>query len=267
MSEQKIPDEIKKNIEAVFLQSGFSAETQKSIFDVFNRFLNQDEVDDIVAQRFGQFFYYYAQIDDILTKIINSLLPELDISIMGLDSSVNGNSFLKKVELIRSLTPNANELKIFPLLQKLNAARNKLAHESPDKIDFDKMNSGLVNAFKDAFNLDDEIIEKISKAVNSNRKIDVPVKVIMVTKQFLYLFADVEVIGKQEEHSLKFFESIRALSSLYVRRRFSILAYQIQTLKKSGDAPESFRQKDKFDAAFNDLKISILSLFKKEDGQ
>lgn len=258
-----ISDELIEKIRKTSYENNLSDESTKTLFDVIEQFANQETINLTLAQRIGQYFYYYSQIDEILTRIINSLLPELNLTILGIESSLDGNSFRKKIELIKSLTPNASELKIFPLLEKLNSIRNKLAHTSPKNLDLSKTNKELLSIFKESFVINDEIFDKLSKSVASNDEISIPVKVILVTKMFLELFANIENLGKREDKQLRIFESVRKFSSLYVRRRFSILAFQMQTRTLSGDAPKHFKQEKAFEDIINELKESILSLLGK----
>lgn len=235
MIDLKTPEDILSQIKKLADDNNLSDNTTDGIVGIFQKISNQESIDDHLAKRIGQYFYYYAQIDDILTKIVNSLLPELDIKIVGLDSSRGRNSFFKKVELIKSLTPNSDQLKIFSLLEKINSIRNKLAHESPNNLDIRKINQEFVGALKEAFALsqDGDIFRAITKSDKSADDAANLVKIMLCSKIYIELFADIEILGKSEDTALSFFEAIRKFSSLYVRRRFSILAYQIQTMKKS----------------------------------
>ncbi len=257
----KISDEMSNQIQSIVKDKGFSEETILGFSKIFENFSNQESIEDRLAQRLGQYFYYYAQIDEILTKIVRSLLPELDLSIMELDSSKGQNSFLKKIELLRSLIPNSHQLKIFPLLKKLNTVRNEFAHSSPTKLNLTKMNQDLISVFRDAFVLDDNLFQKASTSIKSNDEISVTVKIILVTKMYIELFSNIETLGKKEDKHLRLFESVRKFSSLYVRRRFSILAYQIQMQSKSGHVPDDFIRADEFKSIIEEIRLSFKNLF------
>jgi hypothetical protein len=245
-------------IQSTAKENDLPEKSVKGFTDFIENFFNQEVIDGELAKSIGQYFYYYAQIDEVLSEIIKSLLPELDLELLGIDSSVDKNSFLKKVELIKSLTPNSSNLKIFPLLHKLNTVRNQFAHIDPKKLDFTKINSDLVNVFKEAFTVDNEFSKVISAEATTN-KIIVPVKIISITKMYLQLFARIESLGKKENQQLRLFEALRGYSSLYVRRRFSILAYMIQTQRKSSDAPEDFKRASDFDKALEELNSAVKS--------
>lgn len=257
----KTSEDIISQIQALANDDNFSKEAIDGLTKIIESFTNQESIEATLAQRIGQYFYYYAQIDEILTKIVRSLLPELDLSIMGLDSSLERNSFLKKIDLIKSLAPNSDQLKIFSLLKKLNAVRNQFAHSQPDKMNLTKTNRELINVFKEAFVLGDDLLQKISNPKKVNDEISIPVKIILVTKMFLDLFVNIEILGKKEDKHLRLFESVRKFSSLYVRRRFSILAYQIQTRSKSKDAPDDFMQMDEFNSILEEVGSSIQNIF------
>tara|TARA_R110002049_G_scaffold209537_3_gene380436 strand:+ start:781 stop:1581 length:801 start_codon:yes stop_codon:yes gene_type:complete len=261
----KLAEDTIQQIQSLAKDSGFSKTTLDGVLKIAESLSNQENIDADLAQGIGQYFYYYSQIDEILSKIIRSLLPELDISIMGLESSFDKNSFLKKLELIKSLTPNSEQLKFFPLLKKLNVVRNELAHVSPQKLNFSKLNDGLSSVFREAFALEEELFQKITKSVNYKHEISVTVKIILVSKIFLELFANIETLGKKEDKLLRLFEALRNLSSLYVRRRFSILAYQIQTNTKSADAPDHFKEMEVFNSAIKEFGDAIKTMFASKD--
>lgn len=245
-------------IKSVAKENDLSESSVKGFSDFVEKFFNEESIEGDLAKSIGQYFYYYAQIDEVLSEIIKSLLPELDLVLLGIESSTDKNSFIKKVELIKSLTPNSSSLKIFPLLHKLNNVRNQFAHIDPKKLDFTKINSDLTNVFKEAFTVDNEFSKVISAEAVSN-KIIIPVKIISITKMYLQLFSRIESLGKKEDQQLRLFEALRGFSSLYVRRRFSILAYMIQTQKNSGDAPDDFKRTEDFDKALEELYQAVIS--------
>jgi hypothetical protein len=254
---QETLEQILVKLKASAHENNLSSEAVSSMSSVFINFFNQENIDIKMAQRVGQFFYYYAQIDEILSEIVKSLLPELDISIMGLESSIDGNSYLKKIKLIKSLTPNSENLKIFPLLEKINKHRNELAHTSPIKLNFEKINLELVSVLQEAFSMDHDFCKAIIKEARADKLLEVPIKVILVTKLYLEVFLNIERSGKKIDKQLYFFEALRGFSSLFVRRRFSILAYQIQTGSKSEDAPSHFKQEESFKASLHDLEEAV----------
>ena len=238
----------------------FGDELVEGFSDILNKLSNQSTIDENMAKNLGQFFYYYSQIDEILSNIIKSLLPELDHKIMGIDSSYRENAFKKKVILIKSITPNSKELKVFDLLEKINSARNKLAHSAPDKLELKKINDELIRSFKQSFSTNTGILDRVTN--KSHIELNRTVKIIMITKMYLELFFNIEALGKNVDENLKLFESVRKFSSLYVRRRFSILTYQIQTGVKSENAPENFKLMSEFSNIIEEISFCVKKMFK-----
>lgn len=260
LDKEKLLEEILKNIKNSAKDHQLNDDQITIMSSTFTNFFNQESIDVNLAQRIGQYFYYYAQIDDVLSKIISSLLPELDLVVMGLESSLDKNSYLKKLELIKSLVPNSEKLKIFPLLHKINKIRNEFAHTSPKKLDFLKINRELTSVFQEAFTTDSDLSNAITREINSRNNYNIPVKVISITKMYLEFFSDIEISGKKADKQLRFFEALRTFSSLHVRRRFSILSYQLQTRTNSDEALEIFKQTDNFDNALKELDLAVKSL-------
>lgn len=254
--------EIIEKIKSSANENNLSDEQIDTMSSTFHEFFNQESIDIKLAQIIGQYFYYYAQIDEVLSKIIKSLLPELDLSVMGLESSLDKNSYLKKLELIKSLTPNSDKLKIFPLLLKINKVRNEFAHIPPKKLDFKKINLDLSSVFKEAFTVDQDFSKAITNEINEVNNQHIPVKIISITKMYLDFFAGIEISGKKADNQLRFFEALRKFSSLYVRRRFSILSYQMQTRMQSGDAPNEFKQTDNFNSVLSELDGAVKNFLK-----
>lgn len=214
-------------------------------------------IEDGVAQKVGEYLYYHTQVENSLDELITSLIPEIDIEILNLDS------FKKKVSLIRSLTPNSTELAMFNLLDKLNNVRNVFAHENPKNINYEKINAPLINLFKQAF-LHDKQLRKEIESIERKGSNEIPVMVIKLTNTVLNYLVEVEKFGKKEDVKLRSFESLRKFSSLYVRRRFSILVYQFQTGVKSDEAPDNFKQVIAFNDHIAELKDIFTNLFKKK---
>ena len=227
---------------------------RKQILDVISDVSEASTIKDNVAQKVGEFLYYHTQIELCLDRLIGSLLPELEMDVLKIDS------YSKKLSLIKSLTPNAGELSLFKLLEKLNKVRNIFAHENPNKINFDRINLPLINLFKSSFESSEEVYKKLER-IGESGDIGVPVKVILMTKIHLDLLVTMESLGKKEDLTLQSFEALRMFSSLFVRRRFSILIYQFQTKTLSGDAPERFRQELAFKECIKEIKSIVLRLF------
>lgn len=259
----KLSKDTLQKIEAIATQYDFSVDQKENIANLISDFLTQKPINGILAQRLGQYFYYYAKIDTILTKIIESLLPELDLNVTNLKNSFEGNSYKKKLELVKSLTPNSDQLKIFPLLYKINSVRNQFAHENPDRIDFSKINQSLVDLYNNAFISDNKSYDRYASIIDTNLEIDIPVKIIIATKYHLDLFSRIEILGKSDDKTLKLFESLRRFSSLYIRKRFSVLAYKFQTGAQSKDVPESFSQAKEFEDIIKSFDEVVSNLLKK----
>jgi hypothetical protein len=230
---------------------------EKEILDMFKQAFNEGSLDDNKAQSVGQFLYYHSQINMNMKKLILSLLPELDLKILKL------NAYKDKLALIKSLTPNSDKLPLFQLLEKINSVRNKIAHEDPNKMDYSNINQPLLNLFKLSFQwgLDDEVMKKLSK-VGKSGEITTATKITMLTSKSISLLARVEELGKKEDKILNSFEILRKFSSLYVRRRFSILMYQTQYLTKSEDTPEEFKEKEAFEGIIKEVKNVFVTIIK-----
>jgi hypothetical protein len=228
---------------------------KKKFLKIMSSNIDNSTIDDSVAQKVGEYLYYHTQIELSLDSLIQSILPELEMDVLKIDS------YSKKLSLIKSLTPSASELGLFDLLEKLNSVRNSFAHESPDNIKFHKINKPLINLFKRSIRCEEKVYAKLEK-IGKSGDITIPVKVIYMTKVYLDLLVKFEKLGKEEDKTLRSFEALRKFSSLFVRRRFSILMYQFQTSIESGDAPENFKQVKAFSEITDEIKTAFLDIFK-----
>jgi hypothetical protein len=212
--------------------------------------LSRDKIQDDTAKYVGEFLYYHNRIDNCLGNLLFSLVPEMKFE----EIEVRDFKFKLKLALVQSLTPNQDKLAFFRLLSKVNKIRNDFAHEDPLEIDHLKNNQALLNLFHESFDLGKELKNKIDKLKKDS--IAMTSTIASATCLYLEVLVESEIIGKREESTLKTMELIRNYTGLYVRRRFSILAYQFQTGKKSGEAPEEF----KLNTDFNDIIIKFKEL-------
>ncbi|UOF01498.1 hypothetical protein [Bdellovibrio reynosensis] len=88
---------------------------------------------------------------------------------------------------------------------------NKLAHDPPKQLDFKKINQDFVTALRDAFSLaeDSAVFRAITKSEKESDDAANLVKILLCSKIYIELFANIEVFGKYEDTSLKFVEAIR----------------------------------------------------------
>ncbi len=229
---------------------------QEKFKEVTERLKSRPDIEGETARHIGQFLYYHTQIELSLDKLIFSLIPEIDMTVLKIDS------YNKKLSLIKSLTPNSKMLGLFSLLEKINSVRNIMAHQDPANIDFSQINTPLINLFKSAFKSDDELCKKLVK-VGKGGDVSVATKIIASTNLYLKFLVEAEELGKAEDKALKSFEALRKFSSLYIRRRFSILTYQVQTGINSSEAPEEFKEVGLFSQHIEEIRKAFFSLFEK----
>jgi len=163
-----------------------------------------------------------------------------------------------------TVVPSSDKLALFKLLNKINSVRNIFAHEELSQIDFSKINQTLINLLKNSFVLSREIgiLDTLTR-FNKEGGIVIPVTIIKVTNMMFRVITEMETLGKDQDTTLKSYETLRQFSSLQVRRRFTILLYQFETGVKSQDSPDEFKEKEAFDEIISETKDIFMRFFKK----
>ena len=240
--DESLKEEIQK-MEKAFRKENFNEEeisAFKKIFEEPNPNISND------SKNIGLFFYYHLKIENSIERMIKMISPEIKIKEFGI------KHFSQKLKVLKSLTPNASRLKIFPLLEQINQMRNYFAHTNIEKNSDDLIQKTecLRKAWKE-FGHNTDIQFKIT-----NNRACISINLIIATRisRYIDLLTTSTQIGANKDIKLKIAKIARSFSHKLLSRRFSILVYMFQTGIKSQDAPKDFYMVDEFRKDLEELK-------------
>lgn len=206
---------------------------QDEINKLIEECFEQENVDDSISLLAGKYLFYHSRIDNSLFKIIESLVPEVNFHKFKVES------YSKKLLLLSSIAPLANEHKLFNHLHKINKFRNSFAHESERELNVTLVASELFSSLKQSFEIcrRGKLNDEISKLDDYNKI----VKVMEITSVMIKYLASAEALGRENDGKLHAFYTLKKLSSLIINRRFSSLLYMFQEGKTSSELPEEYK--------------------------